>query len=313
MLPMENLTSSYPEFMKIVDLISMQNPLQRKQINNFISRQDADYWAYAEDICGTINQFFLRSEQEKIEAARSYSRMTMDFLREQIRFSKTGVYRLDDAHVAEKNVYSQPEVMRYYMVGLFLSYLLWPNHFKIISFFKTYIQQVPAIESYLEIAPGHGLFAMEVMRRFPGLKSTLLDISETSIRVTGEILAAFQVAPSRLRFINGDFLSVLIEGDGFDFVSMGEVLEHVNDPARFLQRACRLLRPGGTIFMSTCVNCPAIDHVYNFRNADEIRNMIYGSGLSILKDRVLPVEIMSEARCREGLAAINYCSILVKE
>lgn len=309
---MNHLTRNYPEFMKIVDLISMQNPLQRKRINNFISRQDKDYWTYAEEICRKLNQSFLRSEQEQIEAAGFYNRMTMDFLREQIRFSKTGVYRLDDATLAKKNVYSQPDVMRYYMVGLFLSYLLWPNHFEILRFLKTYIQQISSIERYLDIAPGHGLFAVEVMQRFPELRATLLDISETSIRITNEILSAFQIDPSRFGFINGDFLSVPIEGDNFDFISMGEVLEHVNDPAGFLERACRLLRSQGTIFMSTCANCPAIDHVYNFRNANEIRNMIYDAGLSIVKDRALPVEIMPQERCGEGLAAINYCSILVK-
>ncbi len=309
---MEKLTQ-YPEFKKIVDLISAQNPLQRKQINNFTNMQDEDYWEYAESICRRINLSLLQSEQEMAEAASSYNRMTMDFLREQIRFSKTGIYCPDDARSAEQNVYSQPGVMRYYMVGLFLSYLLWPNHFEIIRFFKDYLKEAPAVERYLEIAPGHGLFAVEAIRRFPGLDATLLDISETSIRVTSEILAAFQAAPPRLRFINGDFLSVPIEGNDFDFISMGEVLEHVHDPAGFLGRACRLLRRRGAIFMSTCANCPAIDHVYNFRNADEIRDVIRSSGLSIVKDKVLPVEIMSEEQRKEGMAAINYCSILIKE
>lgn len=309
---MNDLARDYPEFMKIVDLISMQNPLQRKRINNFISRQDADYWAYAEEICRKFNQSFLRSAEEQVEAAGFYNRMTMDFLREQIRFSKTGVYRLDDATLAKKNVYSQPDVMRYYMVGSFLSYLLWPNHFEILRFLRIYLQEVSAIERYIDIAPGHGLLAMEVLQRFPGLKATLLDISETSIRITNEILSAFQIDPSRFGFINGDFLSVPIEGNNFDFISMGEVLEHVNDPGRFLERARRLLRPGGTMFMSTCANCPAIDHVYNFRNADEIRKIIRGAGLSIVKDRALPVETMPQERCQDGTAAINYCSILMK-
>jgi len=310
---MDHLTHNHPEFMKIVDLISMQNPLQKKRINNFISQQDTDYWTYAEEICRRLNQSFLRTEQDRIEAARCYNRMTMDFLCEQIRFSKTGVYRLDNANLAEKNVYSQPDVMRYYMVGLFLSYLLWPNHFEILRFLKTYIHQISTIRRYLDIAPGHGLFAVEVMHRFPDLRATLLDISETSLQVTSEILSTFQIEPFRLRFINGDFLSVPIPGDNFDFISMGEVLEHVNDPARFLETACRLLRPQGTIFMSTCTNCPAIDHVYNFHDVNEIRNMIYDSGLSIVKDKALVVDIIPEERRQKGLEAVNYCSILAKK
>ena len=304
---------AHPEFMKMVDLISMQNPLQRKRINNFISQQDINYWDYAEEICRKLHQSFFRTEKEQIEAASSYNRMSMDFLREQIRFRKTGVYRLDDADSAKKNVYNQADVMRYYMVGLFLSYLLWPNHFQILSFLKTHIKQISKIDRYLDIAPGHGLFAMEVMLRFPDLRAILLDISETSIQVTTEILSAFQIDSSRFDFIYGDFLSTPIEGDKFDFISMGEVLEHVNDAPGFLERACRLLRPQGTIFMSTCANCPAIDHVYHFHNVKQIRYMIYDSGLSIVKDIALPAEAIPEEQCQKELVTVNYCAILTRE
>ena len=264
-------------------------------------------------MCRILNQSFITSEQEQSEAARSFNRMSMDFLREQIRFSKTGVYSVDDANLAKQNVYSQPEVMRYYMVGLLLSYFLWPNHFQILSFFNTYIGQMPNIRSYLEIAPGHGLFTVEVMRRFPKLKPTLLDISETSLRVTGQVLAAFGVDASQYQLINGDFMTVPVDGYNFDFISMGEVLEHVNDPKKFLEQAACLLASRGTIFMSSCANCPAIDHVYHFRNADEIRSLIKSAGLSIVSERSLIIENVPLEGCYKDLIPLNYCAILKKE
>jgi len=311
MLTRDHLVQSYPEFMKIVDLISMQNPLQRKRINSFINQQHVDYWRYAEGICRKLNQSFFKNEQEQIEAARSYNRMSMDFLREQIRFSKTGVYCVNDIGLAKENVYNQPDVMRYYMVGLLLSYLLWPNHFEILSFLKKYIKEI-SVERYLDIAPGHGLFAAEVLQRFPVLKAILLDISKTSIEITSEILAVFQIEESRFRFINGDFLTIPMDEDRFDFISMGEVLEHVSDAPEFLKRACNLLQPQGTIFMSTCANCPAIDHVYHFHNPDEIRSVINDAGLFIIKEKVLPVDALPKEVCREKLEASNYCAILAK-
>jgi len=309
---MKELYNTYPEFMKIVDLISSQNPLQKKRVNNFISQQDTVYWEYAEKICRKVNQSFLKSGQEQIEAARSYNRMSMDFLREQICFSKTGTYRLKDASLAQKNVYSQPDVMRYYMVGLLLSYLLWPNHFKILSFLKAYIQEI-SIDSYLEIAPGHGLFAAEVLQRFSDIKATLLDISETSLGVTSDILSAFKIDSSRFSFINADFLSTSVPEDKFDFVSIGEVLEHVNDAPGFLKRVGSLLKGQGTIFMSTCANCPAIDHVYHFRSANEIRSMINDVGMTIIKERVLPVEAVPQEGYLKELIPVNYCAILIKK
>jgi len=309
---MEEKRKSAPEFMKMVDQISGQNPLQSKKIRSFISRQDKDYWEYAEAICRKLGQSFLKTEEGRVAAARAYNRMTTDFLLEQIRFRKTGVYLLNDACVARQTVYDQPEVMRYYMVGLFLSYLLWPNHFKMLNFFKTYIQKIPIVQRYLDIATGHGLFAVETLQQFPGLRAVLLDISQTSIQVTREILETFQIGPSRFDFINGDFLKVSVDGGNFDFITMGEVLEHVNDALGFLQRACNLIKDDGRIFMTTCTNSPAIDHIYHFHNTNEIRDLIHRAGLRILTELSLPAEDIPEEQCEKELVTINYCAILMK-
>ena len=303
---------AYPEFMRIVDLIAAQNPLQRKRINAFISRQDTDYWTFAEDLSRTLNHSFLRDDQERIEATRSYNRMCMDILREQIRFRKTRVYLLDDARVAHEAVYSQPEVMRYYIVGLLLSYLFWPNHYQMFCFFKDHLVGIQ-IERCLEVGVGHGLFTAEVMHRFPDLDVTLVDISETSIELAREMLTTFQLNLSRVRFVHSDYLIAPLEGDGFDFIIMGEVLEHVNDAPGFLERARQLLHPGGTVFLSTCVNCPAVDHIYHFHTVDEIRTLIRDAGLSIARDMALPAEDVPEARWQEELVTINYCAILAKD
>ena len=114
--------------LKIIDLVSSSNPLQKKKIISFVETQDEEYYLFAENLSKIIFYEFLKNDKERIEAARSYNKMCMDFLKEQIRFKKTGVYRINDASIANKEVYSEPLVMRYYMVGLLISYLFWPNH-----------------------------------------------------------------------------------------------------------------------------------------------------------------------------------------
>jgi 2-polyprenyl-3-methyl-5-hydroxy-6-metoxy-1,4-benzoquinol methylase len=299
----------YPELMKIIHVISAENPLQRKRINAFISRQDVGYWTFAEELSRTLNSSFLRDDQVRVEAARSYNRMCMDILREQIRFRKTGTYLLDDAHVAHQTVYSQKSVMRYYIVGLLLSYLFWPNHFQMLSFFKDHLSDI-RVERCLEVGVGHGLFTVEMMRRFPNSEVTLVDISETSVELAQEMLTTFDLDSSRVKFVLGDFLTVSLGTVGFDLIIMGEVLEHVNDAPGFLTRARELLRPGGSIFLSTCANCPAVDHIYHFHNVDEIRALIRSVGLSIVRDTALPAEDVPEARWQRELVTINYSSIL---
>jgi len=297
----------YPGFMRIVDLISRQNPLQKKRIEAFISLQGVEYWTFAEELSRTLNHSFMISDAERAEAARCYNRMCMDILREQIRFKKTGTYLLDDAHQAKASVYSQQEVMRYYMVGLLLSYLFWPNHYQLFRFFRNQASTA-RITRYLEVGVGHGLFTAEIMRRFPEASVTLVDISETSISMAREMMATFQLDPARAHFVHGDYLTVNLDSEGYDFITMGEVLEHVNDGAGFLKRTRELLRPGGRLYLSTCANCPAIDHIHHFHNVSEIRNLIRNAGLRITRELALPADPMEEDRWEAELVTVNYCA-----
>ena len=309
---MTDVANVYPEFMRIVDLVSRLNPLQKKRVKNFIDGQDKEFWDYAESLCHALGRSFLKTEEDRLASASAYNQMTMDFLKEQIRFKKTGYYLLDDASIAQANVYNNPKVMSYYMIGLCLSYLLWPNHYKMLRFFRRHLKTSPSLMKYMDVAPGHGLFAVETMHCFPEVKASLLDISATSIKITGQILKSFLIKPSRFNFINGDFMTTHIDGGEFDFISMGEVLEHVNDPLGFLKRARSLINDNGRIFMSTCTNAPALDHIYHFHNTTEIRDLIHEAGLCILSEESLPAEDVPEERCEEELVTINYCSILAK-
>jgi 2-polyprenyl-3-methyl-5-hydroxy-6-metoxy-1,4-benzoquinol methylase len=299
----------YPEFSRIFDLVASQNPLQRKRIESFLRRQSEEYWIFAEGLSGTLNKALLQSENIRTEAARSYNRMCMDILREQIRFRKTGVYLISEAEAANQNVYSQPEVMRYYIVGLLLSYLFWPNHYQMWHFFTDHLSLMPAMANCLEVGAGHGLFTAETLRRFPGLEIHVLDISETSLNLSREMLTTFKVDPNLVRFQLGDYLKTPLDGK-FDFIIMGEVLEHVNDAPDFMRHTRQLIQPGGSVYLSTCVNCPAVDHVYHFHTVEEIRVLLRTAGFSISHELALPAEAVSEAMWEEELVTINYCAIL---
>ena len=301
--------TTHPNLYRLIDIISNQNPLQRKRIEAFLSDRDDAYWDFSESLSRTLNEHLLGSPESAEEAARSYNRMCMDFLKEQIRFKKTGKYLISDSAVANEEVYSKPEVMRYYMIGLLLSYMFWPNHYAILRFLDGHLKG-RTIKHYLEIAPGHGLFTTHAIRHSPGLEATLVDISPTSIEVSKSILEAFGVDVRKLRFQQGDFLKVEHDTSGFDFISMGEVLEHVNEAGAFLARAAGLLLREGVMFMTTCANCPALDHVYHFRNIREIRALIASADLVIVDEMAVPSDRVPEADWESELVTINYSCIL---
>lgn len=306
---MTPVATPHPNLARLVEIIGRQNPLQRKRIDAFLSARSDEYWDFAEDLSRTLNERLLQSQESAEEAARAYNRMCMDFLKEQIRFKKTGKYLIDDAAVAHDEVYSKPEVMGYYMIGLLLSYMFWPNHYAMLRFLDDHLEG-RRIRRYLEIAPGHGLFATHAIRQSPELQATLVDISPTSLSVSRKILGAFDVDTEKLRLVEGDFLKTDLGESNFDFISMGEVLEHVNQADVFMARARELLSPDGAIFMTTCANCPALDHVYHFHNVQEIRDLISNAGLRIEAEMFLPADPIPEDQWEQELVTINYCCIL---
>jgi 2-polyprenyl-3-methyl-5-hydroxy-6-metoxy-1,4-benzoquinol methylase len=305
----ETVRERFPEVHRILDLVSAGNPLQRKRIARFHAGQGSEYWEFAEDLSLKLNESFLRDDVARAEAARAYNRMCMDILREQIRFKKTGSYLLGSANEANASVYSQPHIMRYYIVGLLLSYLFWPNHFRMFQFFRRHVA-TRRTGRCLEVGVGHGLFTAEVMRQNPRVEVTVVDISDTSLTLAREMLDAFDLDPADVRFVHGDYLTSDLGTDNYDLLVMGEVLEHVDDAPDFLRRAKELIHPTGRIFMSTCANCPAVDHVYHFHNVAEIRALIEEAGLSILDEEKLPAEPLPEEDWEKELLTINYAAIL---
>jgi 2-polyprenyl-3-methyl-5-hydroxy-6-metoxy-1,4-benzoquinol methylase len=299
------------ELIKIIDLISMNNPLQKKRIHNFLKKQNSEYWDFAESLSANLNHSFLTDDFKRLQAANAYNKMCMDFLREQIQFRKTGSYRIEDATIALSEVYNDINVMRYYMVGLLISYIFWPNHYELFRFFKLNLPKSSKIMSYLEVGVGHGLFTSTLLKSIPSIKATLVDISKTSIEIAKEIINTFQVEKNNINYIHGDYLKINFDNTGFDFIIMGEVLEHVNNAPDFMTQTKNLLNKGGSVYLSTCANSPAIDHVYHFKSVDEIRNLIREHNFKIVKELVLPVDNIPTEQWEKELTTINYCALLM--
>jgi 2-polyprenyl-3-methyl-5-hydroxy-6-metoxy-1,4-benzoquinol methylase len=299
----------YPELLRIVELIGSENPLQRKRIHNFLAEQNAGYFEFAEGLSRKLNHSILRSDTERLTAARAYNSTCMEILREQIRFRKAGTYLIQNAEVAEQTVYSQKDRMRAYIVGLLLSYLFWPNHYEMFQFYLDYVREID-VRQCLEIGAGHGLFTAEMLRKFPTAMFDVIDISTTSIEVAGEILDAFGIDRSRIQFTHADFMNAPLAAASYDCIVMGEVLEHINDAPGFLRKAVHCLRTKGTVFLTTCVNCPAPDHVYHFHTVEEIRELVRSAGLRILTEQALAAEAVPQELWQKELVTINYSAVL---
>ena len=162
----------------------------------------------------------------------------------------------------------------------------------------------------LEIGPGHGLYlAHTVNKCLPDSQITALDISETSLRLTREIVDLLSTNRVGVNYVVDNVENYSSE-KFFDFITMGEVIEHLDDPKSVLIKIRKMLKPNGLSFLTTCVNCPAIDHVYLFSNVNQIRDMFEAAGLQILEEIVLPVEKLPMDVIISKKICINYAAVV---
>ena len=207
-------------------------------------------------------------------------------------------------------VYFDDAYMSRYMYGLAISSFLWPNHLDLLRFFtKTLPREKTG--RYLEIGPGHGYFLMTAMRQSSFGDFLGVDISQTSIDQTRAVISYF--APelaARAQLDCMDFLACDLPQAGFDAVVMGEVLEHVEDPGAFLDSIRRAAAPDAYIYVTTCINAPAVDHICLFEGPEQLERLFADSGLRIRDQLIRAYEGKSVAESLDDRLPINVAYVL---
>ena len=297
----------------VLDEIYKKSSLQKKKIETFLNNQDDIFLKEFENFLSEYIQYLNKNDLTIEYGIDAYLQMIKSMFKSQVKFMRTGQYPTESAVDAFNEVYSNEREMLSYMIGLALSQYLWKSHYEMFSHLKTSLaENKNNINKYLEIGPGHGLFlknAIDILNKHTEM--TAVDISQTSLNVSKSIITHFYPW-KKVSFINKDMLDLNMNSE-FDFIVMGEVIEHVENPKSLLIKISKLLSKNGRAFLSTCVNCPMIDHVYHFHSVDEIRNMFKNCGLIIESEKVLPVEDMTMTEIINQKITINYSAIVRKD
>ena len=262
-----------------LEQISSVEPKLGRRIRAFVQSSNALYHQRAEaffhryrNFIETQGKTFAFGVDCFLHLQRSLDQHRRDFL-------KTGRYANTSFAEVNRAVYANPEVMQYHMHGLVFAQFFWPDQYHRFQFFSDNLPQyAPRVKKYLEVGGGHALYLTEGARQLPEAGIDVVDISQTSLTMARGI--AGEAAHIHYELINiFDF-----PDGGYDFITMGEVLEHVENPRELLDKVRRLLAPGGHAYITTPANAPMLDHIYLFNNAQEIRDMLTSCGLKIVKE-----------------------------
>lgn len=119
-----------------------------------------------------------------------------------------------------------------------------------------------------------------------------------------------------------DMLELPFSGESFDAVISDQVLEHLADPRRAVEEACRVLRPGGLAVHTTCFLNPVHPRPRDYfrfsldglgalcpPDAEIVRCQAWGNRVALilllLRDRTRAMDIPENSTVRHWLATWN--------
>lgn len=291
----------------IINRIADANPVSAKKLRKNYKKFSAQHVKDAEEFL-ELYSLYLNSISKNIDyAVECYLKMTGDMFLERMRFLETGEYSNKLYKDVNEKIYSNPDIMDYHMHGLAIGQFLWPDQYIRYRFFSDNLLKYEPVRNYLEIGGGHGLYLREAVKQL-GEKCdfTVIDISRSSLNICENM------SPERnVKFILKDIFEYH-DSDKFDFITVGEVIEHLEDPLKLLDKMHSILNDNGTVYLTTPVNAPMIDHIYLFRNVNEIKELLNKADFKIVEDVQAYSEDLPEELAIEHKIPLMYACFLKK-
>ena len=291
---------------QLVEKISELDPKHGHKLKKELSHRDELYFRQANRFLSGFQTFWQEENIAMSHVAACYVRMREDMQQLYQEFVRTESYPNTSFEEVKKAIYKQPEIMEYHMHGLTLAQFLWPDQYERFRFFSEYLENIDfEVRQYLEIGAGHGLYLQEAIRILEGgVHYDVVDVSPTSIELSQNL-----VKDKRVNFILANVFD-LDPITQYDIIVMSELIEHLEDPLAMLKKGRELLTPQGQIYVTTPANAPMIDHIYLFRNAEEIRTLIHEADLEIISESKMYADNMPAEIAERFKMPMMYAAFL---
>ncbi len=106
----------------------------------------------------------------------------------------------------------------------------------------------------LEVGSGVGAQTEILLRRFPDLHATCVDLNEAQLAAARDHLGGMPWLGGRYTLQQADATDLPFEARSFDAAFLCWVLEHVPSPARVLAETRRVLSPGAPVYITEVMN-----------------------------------------------------------
>ena len=282
------------------------NSLQGKKLRRHLSLCDTIFFDRSEFFFSRYANLLNFLKKDWDYAMDCYIKLVADMTFYRLEFLRTKEYANKSFKDVQQRVYETPEVMEYHMHGLALAQFFWIDQYERFRFFSDNLSKYSP-QNYLEVGPGHGLYLLEAARQLKNSCSLHgVDISPTSILMTKQVVNNEAISFSHLDILQSNNVVT------YDFITAGEVIEHLEEPRTFLIKIKDALSENGVLYLTTPVNAPMIDHIYLFNDVEEIRNLISACGLEIIEETGFFAENMESEKARKFKIPYMFAAFLKK-
>ncbi len=292
------MTAAYNEISSRLEAV----PYIRRSVDE-VKLAGGDQWlATLDDHMENFAGYLAETGGSIDDAVEGFVEMTLETIRLQQNFFKTGKFNTLDDYDDQADVYQDRDLMvRRYLPGLYLAQLLWKNHYQKLRFFTDrVVPEAQSADRAFDVGAGPGTFGLTLASRYPELAVTFNDISPFS----EEMITALAKRKTGIDFLPGDFLKLDVTRP-YDFVVFSEVVEHLSDPGAGMDKLLDVVAADGKVFFSTATNAAFYDHTIIYESVAEIRSMIKDHGFDIEFDE----EVMA-LESGDGVDVIDYNAVI---
>jgi SAM-dependent methyltransferase len=236
---------------------------------------------WATDFEAVISSLF--ADDTSLEAAlKGYAAFALDSMRRQKAFERTREYpNMTYSEAAGEVYFNEAHMMREYLPGLLLSHFLWTHHYRQLQFFDAAFLAPMALSEhahFAEVGVGTAVYSRRILVRLPHARGAGYDISPSSCAFAVRHLDAAG-AGDRFTMRQQDILAEPLAP--VPWLVCVEVLEHLEQPVDFLRGLRRGLIPGGKAFITAALNAAHADHIYLYRDAEEVWRHLEEAGFRL--------------------------------
>jgi len=216
-------------------------------------------------------------------AARGYAEYCVGIAKAYKIYERAGIYTPESMPEIMSGVYEDEGYMVPYMWAAILIYPFWPSMVSHIAMFRDdFVRRLPRNATVRELAAGHGVLSLLAAEERSDIQIEGTDISPPAVAVANRLLAVSGHA-DRVRFTVKDALNAddrASDGKCQGVIS-GMLAEHLSDPRPLFKAISCQISQDGLVFLSTALESPQRDHVFEYNQESQPLLMAETAGLRV--------------------------------